>query len=85
MENLGDAMSSFVLLEDSGSMTEMKFRFPSIFGRRISFPCGQVQSSARGTFVGNNMVNFVFFFSINQVRRRLGEGGTVCFGLVIRG
>ena len=29
-------------------------------------------------------VNFVFFFGINQVRRRLGKEGTMCFGLAIR-
>ena len=30
------------------------------------------------------MIHFIFFFGINQVRRRSGEGGTMCFGLSIR-
>ena len=84
MRNLGDATSSFVLLEYSGSMTEIKSGFPGVFRRDVSFPCSQVQLSARGAFVGNNMIYFVFFFSINQVRRRLGEVRTMCFSLSIR-
>ena len=31
-------------------MAEIAFRFPSVFRRRVILPCGQVQSSARGTF-----------------------------------
>ena len=84
MKNLGDAASSFVLSENGGSMAEIKFWFPSIFERRISLPCSQVQSSARGALVGNNVIHFIFFFGINQVRRRSGEGGTMCFCLAIR-
>ena len=71
MRNRGDAMSLFVLLEDSESMMEIKLRFPGIFRRGIPFPHGQVQSSARGTLVGDNVIDFVLFFGINQVRRRL--------------
>ena len=65
-------------------MTEINFRFPRIFRRRIAFPCGQVQSSARGALVRDDVIDFVFFFRINHVRRRSGEGGTMCFGLAIR-
>ena len=56
MRNLGDATSSFVLLEYSGSMTEIKSGFPGVFRRDVSFPCSQVQLLARGAFVGNNML-----------------------------
>ena len=62
-------------------MAEIKFWFPSIFGRRVSLPYGDVQSSARGAFVENNVIHFILFLGINQVRRRLGEGGTMCFSL----
>ena len=65
MKNLGDAASSFVLLENGGSVAEIRFRFPSIFRRRVSLPRGQVQSLARGAFVGNDMIDFVFFLGIN--------------------
>ena len=65
-------------------MAEINFRFPCIFGRGIALPCGQVQSSARGALVGDNMIDFVLFLGVNHVRRRSGEGGTMCFGLTIR-
>ena len=65
-------------------MTEINFRFPRIFRRGIAFPCGQVLPSARGALVRDNVVDFVFFFGINHVRRGSREGGTMCFGLTIR-
>ena len=65
MRNLDDAISSFVLLENGGSMVEIKFGFPSIFRKGVFLPHSQVQSSARGAFVGNNMIDFIFFLSIN--------------------
>ena len=65
-------------------MTEIDFGFPRIFRRGIAFPCGQVLASARGALVGDNVIDFVFFFGVNYVRRRLGEGRTMCFGLTIR-
>ena len=63
---------------------EIKFRFPCVLRRRVPFPCGQVQSSAREVLVRDDIINFVFFFGVNQVRRGSGEGGTMCFGLSIR-
>ena len=63
---------------------EIKFWFPCVLRRGVSLPCGQVQSLARGALVGDDMIDFVFFFRVNQVRRGSGEGGTMCFGLSIR-
>ena len=65
-------------------MTEINFGFPRIFRRRIAFPCSQVLPSARGALVRNNVIDFVFFFGVNHVRRGSGKGGTMCFCLVIR-
>ena len=65
-------------------MAEINFWFPCVLRRRVSLPCGQVQSSARRALVRDNVVDFVFFFGVNYVRRRLGEGWTMCFGLMIR-
>ena len=65
-------------------MAEIDFWFPYILRRVISLPCGQVQSSVRGALVRDNMVDFVFFFGVNCVRRRSGEGWTMCVGLAIR-
>jgi hypothetical protein len=49
-------------------MAEIAFWFPGVFGRRIALPCGQVQSSAMGALVRNNVINFVFFLVIYDVR-----------------
>jgi hypothetical protein len=59
-----------IVFEDQGSVSEIAFWFPGVFGRRIALPCGQVQSSARGALVGDNVIDFVFFFVIYDVRRR---------------
>ena len=63
---------------------EINFWFPSIFGGGISFPCGQILPSARGALVRDDVVDLVFFFGVNYVRRRPRKGWTMCFGLVIR-
>ena len=74
----------FIFGKDKRGVLEIALRFPRIFGRWVSFPCGQVQSSPRGSRVRNNMINFILFFVINEVRRGFCEGGTMCFGLPIR-
>jgi hypothetical protein len=51
-------------------MSEIAFWFPGVFGRGIALPCGQVQSLARGALVGDNVIDFILFFIINDVRRR---------------
>ena len=51
-------------------MTEINFWFPCIFRGGISFPCGQVLPLARGALEGDNVIDFVFFFGVNYVRRR---------------
>ena len=77
-------MGPLICFENRGGMTEINFRFPRVFRRGIAFPCGQVLSSARGALVRDNVIDFVFFFGVNYIRRRSGEGGTMCFGLTIR-
>ena len=77
-------MSPLICLKDRGSMVEIDFWFPCILRRGIPLPCGQVQLLVRGALVRGNMVDFVFFFGVNYVRRRSGEGWTMCFSLAIR-
>ena len=43
-------------------MAEIAFRFPCVFGGRVSFPCGEVLPAARGALVGYDGFDFVFFF-----------------------
>ena len=68
-------MGTFIFGKDEGGMSEIALRFPCIFGRGVSFPCGQVQLSSRGSLVRDNMIHFVFFFIIYEVRWGLREGG----------
>ena len=60
----------FIMFQEGGRMVEITFGFPSIFRRRVPFPCSQVQSASNGTFVRKNSLYFVFFFVIYDVRRR---------------
>ena len=48
---------------------EVRFRFPGVFGGGISFPSGEIPTSARGSSMGKDPFDFVFFFRIDQVRR----------------
>ena len=83
-ERSSEKMGTFIFGKDEEGVSEIALRFPRIFGGRVSFPCGQVQSSSRRSLVRDNMINFIFFFVINEVRWGLCEGGTMCFGLPIR-
>ena len=55
-------MGPFIVSEYLWRMAEIIFGFPCIFGGRVSFPCGQVLSSARGALVRDYGFDFVFFF-----------------------
>ena len=46
-------------------MAEINFWFPCILKRRIPFPHGQIQSSARRALVGDNMIDLILFFGVN--------------------
>ena len=58
-------------------MAEITFRFPCVFGGRVSFPCGEVLSSARGALVGYDGFDFVLFFRSDQSRQRGGVAGAM--------
>ena len=70
--------------ENGGSVTEIRFRFPCIFGGRIPFPCGEVQSTGFGALVGKDGFDFIFFFVIDNIRGWIGKGKTMCFCGAIR-
>ena len=67
---LPESVFEFISFQESGRMVEITFGFPSVFGRRVSFPCSQVQSAGSGAFVRKDGLHFVFFFVIYDVRRR---------------
>ena len=78
-------MGPFIVSEYPWRMAEITFGFPCIFRGRVSFPCGQVLSSARGALVRDYGFDFVFFFRSDQGRRRGGEAWAVHIGLFERG
>ena len=62
-------MESFIARKDRSRVMEIGFWFPSIFGRRVTLSCGQVQSVGFGALVGENGLEFIFFLIIDDVRR----------------
>ena len=66
-------------------MSEIGLGFPGVFQQWIAFPCGQVPAVFAVAMVSYVLINFVLFFSINHVGRRLGEVGSMCVGFSIRG
>ena len=59
--------------------------FPGIIAFGVSFPFDEILKSSGPamTSVVNNLLHFIFFFSINQVRWWSGEVGSVCCGFLI--
>ena len=66
-------------------MLEIGLGFPGVFRQWIAFPCGQVPAVFAVATVSYDLINFILFFSINHVRRRLGEVRSMCVGFSIRG
>ena len=67
---LPESVFLFILFQESGRMAEITFGFPSVLRQWISLPCSQVQSSGSGALVRKDSFHFVFFFVIDDVRRR---------------
>ena len=67
---LPESVFPFITFQESGRMAEITFGFPSVFRRRVPFPCGQVQSVGSGAFVRKDCLYFIFFFVIYDVRRQ---------------
>ena len=66
---LPESVFKFISFQESGRMAEITFGFPSVFQRRVPFPCGQVQSAGSGALVREDSLDFIFFFIIDNVRR----------------
>ena len=77
-------MGMFIFGKDVRGTSEITLRFQCIFQGGIFFPCGQVQPLSWRPLVRNNVIHFILFFIIYEVRRGLREGRTICFSLVIR-
>ena len=66
-------------------MLEIGLGFPGVFRQWVAFPCGQVPAVFAVAMVSYNPINFILFFGINHVRRRLEEVGSMCVSFSIRG
>ena len=66
-------------------MSEIGLGFPGVFRRWIAFPCGQVPAVFAVATMSYDLINFILFFGINHVGRRLEEVGSMCVGFSIRG
>ena len=60
-----------VLIRHQGGlgMFQVPFRDPGVFFGRVSFPSDQEGMGGRRSAVADNLFDFVFFFSIDKVRR----------------
>ena len=66
-------------------MSRIGLGFPGIFQQWIAFPCSQVPAIFAVATVSYDLINFILFFEINHVGRRLGEVGPMCVSFLIRG
>ena len=66
-------------------MSEVRFGFPGVFRGGISFPGGEITTSARSPSMSKDLLDFVFFFGVDQVRRWRREVGAVSRGFFVGG
>ena len=59
----------FVRSDGRLGVFQIPFRDPRVFFGGVSFPSDQERTSRRSSAVANDLVNFVFFFPIDKVRR----------------
>ena len=70
---LPESMLKFIMFQEGGRMMKIFFGFPCVFRQRVTFPCGQVPSMGIGALVGKDSFHFIFFFIIDDIRRRRWE------------
>ena len=75
---------AFIRSEGGLGMFQIPLRDPRVFFGRVSLPSDQEGTGRRSSAVAYDLFNFVFFFSINQVRRWRREVLSVDFVFTIR-
>ena len=65
-------------------MFQVPFWDPRVFFGRVSFPSDQEGTGRWRSMVANNLLDFVFFFSIDKVRRWCRKVPAVDFIFAIR-
>ena len=74
----------FIRSEGGLGMFQIPLRDPGIFLSRVSLPSDQEGMGRRSSVVAYDLFNFVFFFSIDKVRRWCREVLAVDFIFTIR-
>ena len=73
-----------IVLEEFLDCREFHFRKPRVLFCRVAFPLDKVLPSGRGSFVTNDLFDFVMFLVINEIRGWRWEVPAVNFIFVIR-
>ena len=71
-------------MEEFLSSGELRFRKPRVFFSRVAFPMDKVLPSGWGSFVTNDLFDFIMFFVIDEIWGRRWEVPAVDFIFVIR-
>ena len=75
----------FLIQSEGGlGMFQVPFRDPRVFFRQISLPSDQEGAGGRGSVVAYDLLNFIFFFSIDKVRGRCREVPAMNLVFIIR-
>ena len=74
----------FIRSEGGLGMFQILLRDPGIFFSGVSLPSDQEGTGSRGSVMVYDLLNFVFFFSIDKIRRWCREVLSVDFIFAIR-
>ena len=74
----------FIFLKEFLGSGEFRFGKPRVFFSGISFPLDKVLLTGLSSFMVNDLLNFIVFFIIDEVRGWSGEVLSVNFIFVIR-
>ena len=78
------AKGVFIVLEEFLGSGELRFWKPRIFFSGVTLPSDKVLPSGRGSFVTNDLFDFVMFFVIDEIWGWRWEVPSVDFIFVIR-
>ena len=63
------AKGIFIVLEEFLGSGEFRFGKPRVFFRRVAFPTDKVLPSGQGSFVTNDLFDFIMFLVIDEIWR----------------
>ena len=81
---MGRMKRVFIFLEEFLGRGKLCFWKPRVFFGGISLPSDKIMPSGRGSFVMNDLLDFIMFLIVNKIRWQRGEVPSVSFILMIR-